>query len=179
MDWKVVHLLELSISGRHPNHYLRLLTQSFSAVPKNLRRPTGAIFTWYPKEWGDLKTIHDENDVLTYDELVVVRDILKKSKHACLYIRNEHPLGFKLLKSCMRWLFLSEPNKAHLMLLLYLEKPKTPDVIEMVGMLTWVYQLFKFWLDICRIVSPSIYCGNLGTRWIRSFPHQQTWHVLQ
>ena len=31
--------------------------------------------------------IHDENNVLTDDELVVVRDFLRKSKHACLYIR--------------------------------------------------------------------------------------------
>ena len=53
-----------------------------------------SIFVWYPKERGDLKTIHDENDVLTDDELVVVRELLQKSKHACLYIRNEYPRGF-------------------------------------------------------------------------------------
>ena len=29
-------LLELSISGRHRNHYLLLLTQSYTAIPKNL-----------------------------------------------------------------------------------------------------------------------------------------------
>ena len=28
-------------------------------------------FFWYPKERGDLKMIHDENDVLTDDELVL------------------------------------------------------------------------------------------------------------
>ena len=78
-------MLELAISGRHCDHYLWLLTQSYSAVPKNLRRQAGAIFMWYPKERGDLKTIHDENDVFA-DELVVVRSILRKSKHACLYI---------------------------------------------------------------------------------------------
>ena len=89
-------MLDLSISGRHRGYYLWLLTQSYSAVPKNLRQ-TRALFMWYPKERGDLKTIHDENDVLTDDELVVVRGILRKAKHVCLYIRNEHPLGFKLL----------------------------------------------------------------------------------
>ena len=52
---------------------------------------------WYPKERADLQMIHDENNVLTDVELVVVRDLLRKSKHACLYIRNEHPRGFKLL----------------------------------------------------------------------------------
>ena len=41
--------------------------------------------------------IYDENNVLTDDELVVVRDFLKKLKHGCLYIRNEHPRGFKVL----------------------------------------------------------------------------------
>ena len=53
-----------------------------------------AIFIWYPKERGDLKMIHDENDVKTDDELVVVRHVLKKSRHACLYIRNEYPRRF-------------------------------------------------------------------------------------
>ena len=89
--------LELSISGRHQTHYLWLLTQSYSAIPKNLRRQVQAVFVWYPKERADLKLIHDENDVLTDDELVVVRGFLRKSKHACLYIRNEYPCEFRLL----------------------------------------------------------------------------------
>ena len=58
---------------------------------KNLRRQAKAIFVWCPKERADLKIIHDENNVLTDDELVVVRDQLKNSKHARLNIRNEHP----------------------------------------------------------------------------------------
>ena len=64
---------------------------------KNLRRQAKATFVWYPKERADLKMIHDENDVLTDDELVVVRGILRKSKHACLYTQNEFPRGFKIL----------------------------------------------------------------------------------
>ena len=79
-------LLELAISGRYREHYLWLLTQSYSGIPKNLRRQAKSIFVWYPKERADLKMIHDENSLLTDDELVVVRDFLKKSKHACLYI---------------------------------------------------------------------------------------------
>ena len=51
---------------------------------------------WYPKERADLKMIHNENNALTDDESVVVRGQLKKSKHACLYIPNEHPRGFCL-----------------------------------------------------------------------------------
>ena len=86
-------LLELCISGRHQGHHLWLLTQSYSAIPKNLRRQTKTIFVWYPKERGDLKIIHDENDALTDDQLVVVRNFFKKSKHACLYIQNEFLVG--------------------------------------------------------------------------------------
>ena len=66
-------------------------------IPKNLRRQAKAIFVWYPKERADLKMIHDENNVLTDDELVIVRDFLRMSKHACLYIQNEHSRGFNVL----------------------------------------------------------------------------------
>ena len=46
---------------------------------------------------ADLKTIHDENDVLTDDELAIARNFFKKSRHARLYIQIEFPRGFKLL----------------------------------------------------------------------------------
>ena len=97
LDKRRQPLLEFSISGRHRGHYLWLLTQSYSAIPKNLRRQAKTIFVWYLKERADLKMMHDENDVLTDDELVVARSFLKKSKHACLYIQNEYPRGFRLL----------------------------------------------------------------------------------
>ena len=90
-------LLELAISGRYREHYLWLLTQSYSGIPKNLRRQAKSIFVWYPKERADLKMIHDENNVLTDDELVVVSDFLRNSNHARIYIRNEYPRRFKLL----------------------------------------------------------------------------------
>ena len=35
--------------------------------------------------------------MLTDDELVVVRALLKEFKHTCLSIRNEHPRGFNRL----------------------------------------------------------------------------------
>ena len=97
LDKRRQFLLELAISGRHRNHYLWILTQSYSAIPKNVRRQAKAIFVWYPEERGDLKMIHVENYVSTDDELVIIRGLLKGSKHASLYIRNEHPRGFKLL----------------------------------------------------------------------------------
>ena len=81
-------MLGLAISGRHRDHYLWLLTQCYTAIPKDLTRQAKAIFVWYPKERGDLKEIQDENDVLTDDELVVARGLLRESKHGSLYIRN-------------------------------------------------------------------------------------------
>ena len=96
LDKRRQALLELFISGKHRGHNLWLLTQSHTAIPKKLRRQAKAIFVWYPKEKTDPKTIH-ENDVLTDDELVVTRFFSKKSKHACLYIQNEFPRGFRLL----------------------------------------------------------------------------------
>ena len=44
LDRRRQYLLELVISGRHRDHYLWLLTQSYSAIPKNLRRQAKAIF---------------------------------------------------------------------------------------------------------------------------------------
>ena len=67
------------------------------AIPKNLRRQAKAIFVWYPKERGDLKAIHEENDVIKDNELIFAKKFFKKSKYGCLYIRNEYPCGFKLL----------------------------------------------------------------------------------
>ena len=87
----------LSLSGRHGGHYLCLLTQSYSAIPKGLRRQAKVIFVWHQKERDDLKKIHDENDVLRDDELVVAREFLKKSKYACLYIQNEFPHWLEFL----------------------------------------------------------------------------------
>ena len=56
-----------------------------------------AIFVWYPKERGDLKAIHEDDDVLADDELVLARGILRGSRYGCLYIRNEYPCESNLL----------------------------------------------------------------------------------
>ena len=97
LDKKRQPLLELAVRGRHRDHYLWLLTQSYESMPKKLREQTKAIFVWYAKAKIDLKMIHDENDVLADNELAVARNFLKKSRHASLYIQNEFPGEFKLL----------------------------------------------------------------------------------
>ena len=42
-------LLELAISGWHRCHSLWLLTQSYTAIPKNIRRQAKMLYVWYPK----------------------------------------------------------------------------------------------------------------------------------
>ena len=97
LDKRRQPLLQLSISDRHRGRYLWLLTQLHFVIPKNLRKQAKAVFLWYPKERADLKAIHDENDVLTDDELVVARDFLRESRYGSLYIQTEYPFRFRML----------------------------------------------------------------------------------
>ena len=57
-------LLGLAISGRHRGHSLWLLTQSYTAIPNNIRRQAKILCVWYPKNRTDQYTIHEENDVI-------------------------------------------------------------------------------------------------------------------
>ena len=41
--------LELAMSGRHRGHSLWLLTQSYTAIPNNIRRQAKMLYDWYPK----------------------------------------------------------------------------------------------------------------------------------
>ena len=83
-------LLELAISGRHRGHSLWLLTQSYTAVPNNIRRQAKMLYIWYPKNRMDLNTIHEENDIIGPEELARVKAQLKWGKHTCLIMRMEH-----------------------------------------------------------------------------------------
>ena len=67
-------LLELAILGRHRAHSLWLLTQSYTAVPNNIRRQAKMLYVWYPKNRMDLNTIHEENDVIGPEELTRVKE---------------------------------------------------------------------------------------------------------
>ena len=62
LDKRRQYLLELAISVRHCNHYSWLLTQPYSAIPKNIRRQSKVIFVWYLRKgqilrWHMMKTI--------------------------------------------------------------------------------------------------------------------------
>ena len=95
LDKRRQPLLELAISGRHRNHLLWLLTQSYTAIPKNIRRQAKLLYVWYPKNRMDLNAIHEENDVIEMqDELANVKKQLKQGKHTCLIMRMEHPRAY-------------------------------------------------------------------------------------
>ena len=49
LDKRCQLLLGLAISGRHRAHSLWLLTQSYTAIPKNIRRQAKMLYIWYPK----------------------------------------------------------------------------------------------------------------------------------
>ena len=90
-------LLELAISGKHKCHSLWLLTQSYTAVPLNIRREAKMLYVWYPKKRGDWDVIHEENDVIeTREELANVKKKLKQSKHISLIMRTEHPRDYRI-----------------------------------------------------------------------------------
>ena len=96
LDKRRQPLLELAISGRHRQQSLWVLTQSYSAIPKNLRRQKKQLFLWYPSEKSDLKMIDEETNVMTSDDLAKIKKQLKNEKHASLYVRLEHPRMFKI-----------------------------------------------------------------------------------
>ena len=96
LDKRRQPLLELVISGRHRAHSLWLLTQSYTAVPNNIRRQAKILYVWYPKNRTDLNTIHEENDVIGLEELPRVKAELKRGKHACLIMRMEHPRAYMI-----------------------------------------------------------------------------------
>ena len=58
-------------------HSLWLLTQSYTAMPNNIRRQAKMLYVWYPKNRMDLNTIHEENDVIGPEELARVKVELK------------------------------------------------------------------------------------------------------
>ena len=92
LDKKRQPLLELAVSGRHRKHSLWLITQSYTALPKNLRRQKKQLFIWYPSEKSDLKMIDEETNLI--EDLSSVKEQLKREKHACLFVRLEHPRTF-------------------------------------------------------------------------------------
>ena len=93
LDKRHQALLELAISGCHRQHSLWLLTQSYTAIPNNIRRQAKILYIWYPKNRTDLNTIHKENNIIETGELARVKEALKWE---CLIMRMEHPRAYQV-----------------------------------------------------------------------------------
>ena len=89
-------LLGLAILGHHRQHSLWLLTQSYTAIPNNIRRQAKMLYAWYPKNRTDLNTIHEENDVIEMGELARIKAQLKRGKHTCIIMRMEHLRAYQV-----------------------------------------------------------------------------------
>ena len=96
LDKRRQPMLGLAISGRHRQHSLWLLTQSYTAIPNNIRRQAKMLYVWYPKNRTDLNIIHKENDVIETGKLANVKEKLKRGKHTCLIMRMEHPRAYEI-----------------------------------------------------------------------------------
>ena len=77
LDKRHQPLLGLAISGHHRQHSLWLLTQSYTAIPNNIRRQAKMLYVWYRKNRTDLNIIHEENDIIETGELARVKAELK------------------------------------------------------------------------------------------------------
>ena len=98
LDKRSQMLLDLVIPLRHKSHSLWLLTQSYTAVPLNIRRQAKMLYVWYLKHQKDLDTIHEENDVIEMREgLASVKKKLKQGKHTCLVMRTEYPRAYEIV----------------------------------------------------------------------------------
>ena len=80
LDKKRQSLLELASSGRHRHHSLWLLTQSYTAIPKNLRRQKKQLFLWYPAERSDFKLVDEETNILPAGKLEEIKEQLKNGE---------------------------------------------------------------------------------------------------
>ena len=89
-------LLDIAISGRHREHSLWMLTQRYKKFPITVRDQLKQLLVWFPKNRHELELIITENDVGSWD-VGYIKERLKNQKHACLYLRLEHPRTFQVL----------------------------------------------------------------------------------
>ena len=90
-------LLTLTATGRHDGHSVWVLTQVYNAVPKNIRRQSKMLFTWYPKDRSDLKIIDEETNIIKKEEWSDIKEQLMSAKHTALYIRIEFPRSYQII----------------------------------------------------------------------------------
>ena len=95
-------LLDIAISGRHRKDSLWMLTQRYKKIPITVRDQLKQLLVWYSKNRNELELIIAENDVGSSLDIPNIKEQLKNEKHACLYMRLEHPRTFQVLTSIIK-----------------------------------------------------------------------------
>ena len=97
LDERRTKLLDLATSGRHSGHSLWLLTQSYTAIPKNLRRQVKQIFCWFLDQRSDFKLLDDETNIINdATEWKDIQEKLKGSEHGHVHLQRLYPRGYQL-----------------------------------------------------------------------------------
>ena len=94
-------LLDIAISGQHREHSLWMLTRRCKKVRITMRDQLKQLLVWFPKNRNELEFIITENDVGSWD-VGYIKERLKNEKHACLYLRLEHPRTFQVLTNIIK-----------------------------------------------------------------------------
>ena len=94
-------LLDIAISGQHREHSLWMLTRRCKKVRITMRDQLKQLLVWFPKNRHELEFIITENDVGSWD-VGYIKERLKNEKHACLYLRLEHPRTFQVLTNIIK-----------------------------------------------------------------------------
>ena len=64
LDKKRQPLLDLASCGRHRLHSLWILTQSYTAISKNIRKQCKMIITFFPNHRSDIEILNNETNLI-------------------------------------------------------------------------------------------------------------------
>ena len=88
-------LSELAFSDRHAKQSVRVLTQKYNYVPKDLREQTRWVALFHCKDRDSFKDCLRENGVIpTREERALVRQQLAETKHAKLLLKTDQPAAY-------------------------------------------------------------------------------------
>ena len=87
-------LSELAFSGRHANESVRVLSQRYSSILKDLREQTKWVCLFHCKDRDCFNECLSENDVIPREEFSNVRKLLVSTKHANLILKTDISVGF-------------------------------------------------------------------------------------
>ena len=90
-------LSELAFSGRHAMQSIRVLTQKYNSVLKDLREQTRWVAMFHCKDRDSFDECLRENDVIPGEVQAMVRQRLAQIKHAKLLLKTDQPAGYYLL----------------------------------------------------------------------------------